>query len=152
MGSGHHLFVGIGCHLWVVIFICGQPSLVLAGHGVGAGHWHLWAVHTKKGRSYQCPPNSCRNPVIPAESGGIQWNEIWQDGLLFFAFWWNLGIPELRLECSTEFTGMECNGTESGCLVNTLFGIHCLFVAHLLTNKHNVLPFPPPTMVHRPHC
>ena len=85
------------------------------------------------------------------ESGGIQWNEIWQDGLLFFAFRWNLGILDLRLECSTEFAGTECNGTESSCLVTTLFGIHCLFVAHLLTNKHNVLPFPPPTIISHHH-
>ena len=65
-------------------------------------------------RSYQCPPNSCRNLVIPEESSGIQWNKIWQEGLLFFSFQCllfqqNLGIPELRLECSAEFAGMECN-------------------------------------------
>jgi len=57
----------------------------------GSKHWGLYSA-----------------PLIPA---GIQWNEIWQDGLLFFAlsFQWNLGIPELRPECSVEFTGMEWN-------------------------------------------
>ena len=29
------------------------------------------------GRSLQCPPNSCRNPVIPVESGGFWRNELW---------------------------------------------------------------------------
>ena len=60
-------------------------------------------------RSLQCPPNSCRNPVIPVESSGFWRNEIWQEGLLFSSFQQNLGIPELRLECSTECTGMEYN-------------------------------------------
>ena len=37
-------------------------------------------------RSLQCPPNSCRNLVIPAESGGFQRNDFWQEGLLFSSF------------------------------------------------------------------
>jgi len=76
--------------------------------------------------SLQCPPNSCWNPE---ESSGMKFGRM----ACYFlhssviSFWWNLGIPELRPECSMEFTGMECNGTESGCLVNTLFGfIVCL--------------------------
>ena len=28
--------------------------------------------------SYRCPTDSCRIPVIPAESGGIWRNQIWQ--------------------------------------------------------------------------
>jgi len=87
-------------------------------------------------------------PLIPAGIQSFWWNPVE----------WNLAgwpaifcIPELRPECSAEFAGTECNGMESGCLVTTLFGIHCLFVAHLLTNKHNVLPFPPPTIVSHHH-
>jgi len=98
-------------------------------------------------------PNSCRNLVIPAESGGMKFGRMacyfLHSGVI--SFQWNLGIPELRPECSVEFTGTECNGMESSCLVTTLFGIHCLFVAHLLTNKHNILPFPPPTIVSHHH-
>jgi len=106
--------------------------------------WHQQSTTFKKGgRSYQCPPNSCRNLVIPAESSGMKFGRMacyfLHSGVI--SFQWNLGIPELRLECSME----------SGCLVTTLFGIHCLFVAHLLTNKHNVLPFPPPTIVSHHH-
>jgi hypothetical protein len=44
-------------------------------------------------------------------------------------FWQNSRIPELRPEYSAECTGTECNGI-------LLFGRHCLFVAHLLPNKH----------------
>ena len=65
-------------------------------------------------RSYQCPPNSCRNPVIPAESSGIKFG---RKACYFFSFWCllfqqNLGILELRLECSAEFAGTECNGIQ----------------------------------------
>ena len=45
-------------------------------------------------RSYQCPPYSCWIPVIPAESGGIQWSKIWQEGLLIFSFWCILNPAE----------------------------------------------------------
>jgi len=101
-------------------------------------------------RSYQCPPNSCKNLE---ESSGMKFGRM----ACYFlhssviSFQWNLGIPELRPECSAEFAGTECNRMESGCLVTTLFGIHYLFVAHLLTNKHNVLPFPPPTIISHHH-
>ena len=53
-------------------------------------------------RSLSCPSDSCLNPVIPAESGGIIFGrEPCQnchsgDQL----FWWNWAIPELRLEWS----------------------------------------------------
>jgi len=102
-------------------------------------------------------------PLIPAGIWSFRRNPEESSGMKFgrmacyflhsgvISFQWNLGIPELRPECSAEFAGMECNGMESGCLVTTLFGIHCLFVAHLLTNKHNVLPFPPPTIVSHHH-
>jgi len=54
------------------------------------------------------------SPLIPAGIQSFWWNKIWQEGLLFFSFQCllfqqNLGILELRLECSTEFAGMECN-------------------------------------------
>ena len=32
-------------------------------------------------RSLSCPCDSCRNPVIPVESCGIQWNHFWQGAL-----------------------------------------------------------------------
>jgi len=86
----------------------------IVGHkrvGKKAALWYLirWAGY---GRSYQCPPNSCRNPVIPAESGGIKFG---RKACYFFSFrcllfQQNLGIPELRPECSAEFAGTECNG------------------------------------------
>jgi len=103
-------------------------------------------------RSYQCPPNSCRNPVIPAESGGIKFG---RKACYFFSFRCllfrrNLGIPELRPECSAEFAGTECNG---------IWLFVCLFVSHLLPNKpptkHRVTwsPFvtPPPPPPLPPH-
>jgi len=99
-------------------------------------------------RSYQCPPNSCRNPVIPVESGGIKFG---RKACYFFSFRCllfqrNLGIPELRLECSTEFTGMECNG---------IWLFVCLFVSHLLPNKpptkHRVMWSPFITHHHHHH-
>ena len=65
-------------------------------------------------RSLQCPPNSCRNPVIPAESSGFQRNEVWQEGLLFSSFWCliipaEFGHSGLTPECSAECAGTECN-------------------------------------------
>ena len=99
-------------------------------------------------RSYQCPPNFCRNPVILVESGGIKFG---RKASYFFSFWCllfqrNLGIPELRLECSAEFAGTECKGIR-------LFV--CLFVSHLLPNKpptkHCVTWFPFITHHHHHH-
>ena len=46
--------------------------------------WQSSRVHFV--RSLQCPPNSCRNPVIPAESIGFQRNELWQEALPFSSF------------------------------------------------------------------
>ena len=85
-------------------------------------------------RSLQCPPNSCRNPVIPAESGGFQRNELWQEGLLFSSFRRNLGIPELRPECSAEFTGMECNGILVVCLCSI-----CLLIILGITSSSHII-------------
>jgi len=105
-----------------------------------SSHHHL--------RSYKCPPNSCRNLVIPAESGGIKFG---RKACYFFSFKcllfrWNLGIPELRLECSAEFAGTECNG---------IWLFVCLFVSHLLPNKpptkHHVMWSPFVTHHHHYH-
>jgi len=107
-------------------------------------------------RSYQCPPNSCRNPVILAESGGIQWNEIWQDGLLFFAFWCHI-IPVEFVHSRIE-TGMFCGICRNGMQWNRirLFGNyivwHSLFVCCTPVNKQTQCSslsttnhrFPPP--------
>jgi len=121
-------------------------------------------------RSYQCPPNSCRNPVILAESGGIQWNEIWQDGLLFFAFWCHI-IPVEFVHSRIE-TGMFCGICRNGMQWNRirLFGNyivwHSLFVCCTPVNKQTQCSslsttnhrFPPPpsllptTTNHARHC
>ena len=37
-------------------------------------------------RSYQCPTDSCRIPVIPVESGAFQRNENWQGALPIVSF------------------------------------------------------------------
>ena len=71
-------------------------------------------------RSLQCPPNSCRNPVIPVESGGFQRNELWQEGLLFSSFRC-LIIPVEFVHSGIEtgmFRGIHRNGMQrnSGCL------------------------------------
>ena len=97
------------------------------------------------------PPNSCRNLIILAESSGIKFG---RKACYFFSFqcllfWWNLGIPELRLECSMEFAGME-----SGCL------FVCLFVCFTPVTKQttnqtpcDVVSFchPPPPPLLPPH-
>jgi len=74
-------------------------------------HWGFVELGETR-RSYQCPPNSCRNLVILVESGGIKFG---RKACYFFSFRCllfrqNLGILELRPECSAEFTGTECNG------------------------------------------
>jgi len=74
-------------------------------------------------RSYQCPPNSCRNPVILAESGGIWWNKIWQEGLLFFF----IPVPFIPAEFghSRIETGMFCGIRRNRMQWNPVV---CLFV------------------------
>ena len=91
--------------------------------GPVTAHVRLW-VQAIVWRSYQCPPNSCRNPVIPVESSGIKFC---RKACYFFSFWCllfqqNLGILELRPECSAEFTGTECNGIQLFvCLFHTCY-------------------------------
>ncbi|EDR16012.1 uncharacterized protein LACBIDRAFT_301592 [Laccaria bicolor S238N-H82] len=87
----------------------------------------------KELRSYQCPPNSCRNPVIPADSGGFRRNEIWQGGLLFSPFWC-LTIPA-EFGHSGIDTGMIRGMHRNGMQRNPVL---CLFVLLLLPNKGNV--------------
>ncbi|KIJ89558.1 hypothetical protein K443DRAFT_117824, partial [Laccaria amethystina LaAM-08-1] len=69
------------------------------------------------------------------ESGGMKFGRkacyFFHSGVLLFRR--NDWIPELRPECSAEFTGMEC-----GCV----FGIYYLFTSLLLPNKHITLPSP----------
>jgi len=121
-----------------VTFMC-KKALLISRSG-------LW-------RSYQCPPNSCRNPVILAESSGIKFG---RKACYFFPFQCllfqrNLGILELRLECSVEFAGRECNGIQ-------LFV--CLFVCFTPATKQttNQTPcdmvsfhHPPPPPLLPPH-
>ena len=102
-------------------------------------------------------------PLIPAgiqsfrrnlvESGGIKFG---RKACYFFSFrcllfWRNLGILELRPECSTQFAGMECNGIR-------LFA--CLFVCFTPVTKQttNQTPcdmvsfrHPPPPPLLPPH-
>jgi hypothetical protein len=94
-------------------------------------------------RSLQCPPNSCRNPVIPAESSGMKFGRkacyFFHSGVLFF--WRNDRIPELRPECSAEFTGTECDGIQ-------LFVWHILFVYFTPVAKQTRhCSLPPPTIL-----
>ena len=62
-------------------------------------------------RSYQCPPNSCRIPGTPAESGGLKIRreacQKFHSGS--FSVRRNCVTPELIPECSPGFTGTECN-------------------------------------------
>ena len=80
-----------------------------------------------RGRSYQCPPYSCWIPVILAESSGIQWSKIWQEGLLIFSFQCILSLAEfghsvIETGMVPGLTGMECNQNPVVCLF-----IVCLF-------------------------
>ena len=65
-------------------------------------------------RSLSCPCDSCRNPVIPVESCGIQWNHFWQGALPKLLFQGPF-IP-VELSHSRFETGMvlEWTRTESG--------------------------------------
>ena len=65
-------------------------------------------------RSLSCPCDSCRNPVIPVESGGIHRNYFWQRVLPKLPFQ-GLFIP-VEQSHSGIGTGMvpEWTGTESG--------------------------------------
>ena len=81
-------------------------------------------------RSYQCPPYSCWIPVIPAESGGIRWSEIWQEGLLIFSFRCILSPAEFghsRIETGMVpgLTGTECNWNPVVCVFIVCLFDHC---------------------------
>ena len=78
-------------------------------------HRNLSCKRDLDSRSLPSPCDSCRNPVIPVESGGIQWNIIWQAVLPNChsgdnKFRRNWAIPELRPEWSPELTGTESGG------------------------------------------
>jgi hypothetical protein len=90
--------------------------------------FHSW--HPLFGGLYSAPliPAGIRSfQRNPPDSSGMKFGRkacyFFHSGVLLFQ--WNSWILELRLEC----TGMECNGI-------WLFGRCCLFVAHLLPNKH----------------
>ena len=95
------------------------------------------------GRSLQCPPNSCRNPVIPAEPGGFWNNEVWQEGLLFWSFRC-LIIPAEFGHSGIEtgmFRGMRRNGMQRNPVVY-LFSI-CLLIIRDMSQLSPLLPPPP---------
>jgi len=65
-------------------------------------------------RSYQCPPDSCRNPLESSHSSGFWWNKIWQEGLLKFSFWLlfiaaESGHSRIETGMVCRMAGMECN-------------------------------------------
>ena len=100
-------------------------------------------------RSLQCPPYSCRNPVIPAESGGFRRNEIWQEGLLFLSFQC-LIIPAEFGHSGIEtgmLRGMRRNGMQRNPVVY-LFSI-CLLIIRDMSQPSPVL-LPPPPPLQRP--
>ena len=95
-------------------------------------------------RSLQCPPNSCRNPVIPAESGGFRRNEVWQEGLLFLSFRC-LIIPAEFGHSGIEtgmFRGMRRNGMQRNPVVY-LFSIGLLIIRDMSQPLPFLLPPPP---------
>ena len=71
-------------------------------------------IMNDKTRSLSCPCDSCQNPVIPAESGGIRWNHFWQGALPKLPF--RGPVIPVELSHSGIETGMvlEWTGTESG--------------------------------------
>jgi hypothetical protein len=102
-----------------------------------------FVVSKSRERSLQCPPNSCRNPVIPAESCGMKFGRkacyFFHSGVLLFQR--NDRIPEWRPECSAEFTGTECDGIR-------LFVWHILFVYFTPVAKQTQhCSLPPPTIL-----
>ena len=121
-----------------------QPtSLTPPGHQTMKGSGRR--QHNNK-RSLQCPPNSCRNLVIPVESGGFWRNEIWQEGLVFSSFWC-LIIPvefgHSRIE-TRMFHRMRRNGMQQN-LVVYLFSI-CLLIICDMSQLSPLLPPPPPPL------
>ena len=92
-------------------------------------------------RSYQCPPYSCWILVIPAESGGIQWSKIWQEGLLIFLFWCILILAEfghsgIETGMVPGLAGTECNRNPFVCLITVCLAIVCLTIPFIHITKH----------------
>ena len=126
------LLVIVRVHGWLVVAVrirgCGR-LLVVVHVNV-----HGWLV---VGGLYSAP-------LIPAESGGFQRNELWQDGLLFSSFRC-LIIPA---ECghSGIETGMFCGMCRNGMkrnLVVCLFSIGLLIICHMSQPLPLLLPPPP---------
>ena len=65
-------------------------------------------------RSYQCPTDSCRIPVIPAESGAFQRNGNWQRALPILPFLlFLIPVESLRSGIDTgTFPGIHRNGMQ----------------------------------------
>ena len=99
-------------------------------------------------RSLQCPPNSCRNLVIPAESSGFQRNELWQEGLLFLSFRC-LIIPAEFMHSGIEtrmFCRMHRNGMHRNPVVWRMYNVwHRLFVCCTPVTKQIQSSFPSTT-------
>ena len=74
------------------------------------GCWSVTWGLGRRGRSLPCPTDSLQNPVIPVDSSRFQRNEICHSGDNQFRR--NLAIPELRLECSLEWSGTEFVGMQ----------------------------------------
>ena len=69
-------------------------------------------------RSYQCPTDSCRIPVIPAESGAFRRNANWQRALPILLFLLFL-IPAESLHSGIDtgmFPGIHRNGMQPECV------------------------------------
>jgi len=86
-----------------------QPTPPIATHHavIMDNSWLDW-------RSYQCPPDSCRNPPESGHSGGFRWNKIWQEGLLKFSFQLlfilaESGHSRIETRMVRRMAGMECN-------------------------------------------
>ena len=68
----------------------------------------------RSGRSYQCPTDSCRIPVIPVDSGGFRRNGNWQRALPILSFRLFL-VPADSLRSGIDtgmFPGIHRNGMQ----------------------------------------
>ena len=85
----------------------------------GEDGWTEGGEREAETRSLQCPPNSCRNLVIRAESSGFRRNDFWQEGLLFPSFrcliipaeFGHSGI-ETGMLCGMHRNGVQRSATE----------------------------------------
>jgi hypothetical protein len=80
-----------------------------------------------------------------AESGGIWWSEIWQEGLLIFSFRYILSLPEFR-QSGIE-TGIVRGLAKRSAIGIWLFVWQRLFFSSLITTtslRHRRQPSPPP--------